>query len=219
MEYRTAPEIENVARDLIEDYHPVIGSRGPIIDWVMVRSTGATEPRMFQIKKVTGINAFLAARPRPENFYTEPQAPDRVVVLVGKFPWQTMTEAQQKGLVDHMLHHLRYDADKEAWRIEPPEYGEFPEVLERHGFWRPDDTFKDFAEAVSEQLSLLPDEDREKPESADQESLDVSITANGRTVHTNTETMRKIAEGDFVDGPNGEKAGAETGEVLEGAPA
>jgi hypothetical protein len=113
-EYRTAPEVEKVAEDLIFDYHEDLRHNGPIIDWAMMRSTGSSETRMFKIQKVTGVHAFLAAEHRPERFHTEPQAPDRIVVLVGQFPWQTMSLAQRKGLVDHILCHLRYDPDRES---------------------------------------------------------------------------------------------------------
>ena len=222
MEYRQAPEVEAVAKELIEEHHEVLEDRGPIIDYVMMRSTGKAGSRIFKIQKVTGINAFLAAEHKPRKFYTDSQAPERVVVMITAFQWQQMGERQQRGLLDHILSHLRYDYERESWVIEPPEFGEFPQVLERHGFWRPGDDFKRFASTMSEQLSMLPPEElptREEDQGVlgegfadelgkqagdhfgelEEDGTKLSIVANGRKVY------------ETEHGP----ADAETGELVE----
>lgn len=214
-EYRTAPEIEEVAYEVMGEHHALLDQRGPHVEWVMTKpSTPSGSVPDWKIRKITGIHAYLAGEDKPEEFGGFPQTSPFIVVEVSGRWWGRLSEEQRPGFCDHVLSHLSYDYEKDQWTIEGPEFGEFSEVLERHGFWRPDKRLQRFAETVSEQLSLLPDES--ELEDDDQEVLDVSITHNGRTVHTDTDTMRKIAEGDFVDGPNGEKVDAETGEVLEG---
>lgn len=211
MEYRQAPEVKAIADDLIWEHHEDLAEDGPHIEYVMTRSAATKPPRqMFKVRKITGLHAYLAAgKARPEKWVTDPQPEAFVVVEVAQFWWSALEEVQRKALVDHALSHLSYDPDNESWTIEPPEYGEFPGVLERWGFWRPGDDFKDFAQAISEQLSLLPEEERARlavpPEMREQiKSGEVSLT-----VHQASITQEIIAE--TVD--------PETGEVLEEAPA
>ncbi len=213
MEYRQAPEVKAIAESLVWDYHEDLADDGPHIEYVMTRSGGSKAPRrMFRIRKITGLHAYLAseAARKPERF-AEPQAEPFVVVEVAEFWWGALSADQRKGMVDHILSHLVYDADAGTWSIEPPQYGEFPGVLDRHGFWRPDDSFKDFAQAVSEQLSLLPEEERHRlmvpPEMREaiakgEMSLEVGL-AQG--VGPASETA--IINGQVVD--------KETGEVLQ----
>jgi hypothetical protein len=223
MEYRASVEVERTAREIMEKHHELLDRKGPRIVYLLTKPSklGGKEPR-WKLRRVTGLNAFLSAGVDglPDRFLHTEQS--LVVLEVSQFFWNTLDEDQRRGFLDHALSHLDYD--KDAWSIEGPEFGEFPGVLERHGDWRPEDSFKKFATRLSMQPSLLlgledeeGEEGEEAGEAADgQEVLDVSITHKGRTVHTDTETMRKLAEGDFVAGPNGEKVDAETGEVLEG---
>lgn len=215
MEYRQAPEVKAIAESLVWDYHEDLADRGPHIEYVMTRSGGSKAPRrMFRIRKITGIHAYLSAPRKPERF-VDPQAEPFVVVEVAEFWWGALSADQRKGMVDHILSHLVYDADAETWSIEPPQYGEFPGVLDRHGFWRPDDSFKDFAQAVSEQLSLLPEEERNR----------LTVPPEMRDAIANGEMSLEVglAEGASAAGEtaiiNGQLVNKETGEVLQESPA
>lgn len=221
-EYRSAAEVERIADKVMGEHHALLDQRGPLIEWVMTKpSTPAGSVPDWKMRKITGIHAYLALDEKPDEFGGFPHAESFIVVEVSERWWNRLSEEQRPGFCDHVLSHLRYDYEKQAWTIEGPEFGEFSEVLERQGFWRPDKRLQRFAETVSEQLSLLPEEPQ--PEDEDglaplaSENLSVSITHGGRTVETDTDTMRKLAEGDFVEGPNGERVDAKTGEVLEPA--
>lgn len=158
MDYRRAPEIEEVARELIEEHHEVLRDHEPRIEYVMVRASGKTDPPNWRMRKVAGVQAFLASgRSEEWGSAVEPI----VVVEVAWWWWAILDEEQRAGFVDHCLHHLRCDFEKGTWSIEGPEFGEFRTVLERHGFWRPGKAFQKFAATVSEQLSLLPPEESE----------------------------------------------------------
>lgn len=157
-EYRSAPEIREVARGLIDDHHTMLASHGPRIEYVMAQSKDPAAGKDYRVRKITGINSFLAAGTNrlPEEFgYVDSEL---VAIEVKQFFWDKLTEAQRAGLVDHCLEQLTYDLEKDAWTIEPPEFGEFEAVIRRHGFWRPDMDPQHFAEAISEQLSLLDEE-------------------------------------------------------------
>lgn len=164
-DYRLAPEVREVAERLIEAYHEELESSAPRIEYLMTRPSGAGKSGSvpnWKMRKIAGVHAFLATAPErvPERFGTPAIA--FFVVEVSSSWWVLLTPEQQQGFVDHVLSHLVYDHEKGDWSIRPPEFGEFSEVLERHGFWRPGDAFKEFAGTVSEQLSLLPGEAEEQ---------------------------------------------------------
>ena len=160
MEYRTAPEVAKIVEDLVFDYHEDLSDRGPEIECVFLSQTPRSRGRdlLGKVRKVSGIHAYLAAQPRPENF--DDSALSFFLLEIAQPAWVSLQDYQRKALVDHLLCHLAYDEENDAWRMRPPEYGEFPEIIERWGFWRPDDTFKELAVKVSEQLSLLPEEEQ-----------------------------------------------------------
>lgn len=223
-EYRSAAEVEGVADKVMGEHHALLDQRTQRgIEWVMTKpSTPSGTLPDWKMRKITGIHAYLTLDEKPDEFGGFPHAESFIVVEVSERYWNRLSEEQRPGFCDHVLSHLRYDYEKQAWTIEGPEFGEFPEVLERHGFWRPDKRLQRFAETVSEQLSLLPEEPEHGEadnEGSGGENLSVSITHGGRTVETDTDTMGKLAEGDFAEGPNGERVDAETGEVLEASPA
>lgn len=71
------------------------------------------------------------------------------VVLLNKEAWETLTDVQQRAVVDHELCHagLTYDSDGEAklddrgrlvCRIKKHDVEEFRAVTERHGLWTAD---------------------------------------------------------------------------------
>ena len=123
------------------------------------------------------------------------QAEPFITVEVSQEFWTKLKKtAGERGFCDHVVSHLVYDYEKETWSVEGPRFGEFVGVLERHGFWRPGKDYKEFAETVSEQLSLLPDDPSEAVEGDPNfGDMDVSITHNGRTVHTSAEAMRQAS--------------------------
>ncbi len=226
-DYRSAPEIRDVADEVIEEHHELLEQRGPRIEWIMTRpSSPSGKVPDFKIRKVTGVNAFLAGARSDDWLY---QASPFVAVEVSSLFWAVLVNGGgERGFLDHVVSHLVYDYDKDAWVIEGPRFGEFEGVLERHGFWRPGKDYRRFAGVVAEQLSLLPDEPEEDLDDRDQdrengdgENVPVSLTFGDTTVETDTDAMRHVSEG-LADGsiklgPNGEKVDADTGEVLEPA--
>lgn len=64
------------------------------------------------------------------------------------------------NIVTHNCH-IQYDEDGDNWRVIPPQHGEYPEIVERYGFWRPDTSLARLAVKLEHQLSLLTDEQRE----------------------------------------------------------
>lgn len=161
MKYRTAPEVKEVAGALIEEVEDLEYLAAEPLVYVMMSEAPKKSGRSIlgRAKKVTGLNAFLAS-PRKPGKFKDPVPPDLLVVEVSEYWWLLMPPAGRRGLVDHLLNHFDMDADTGVFQVAPPEFGEFPGVLQRHGFWRPDTKLRDFAASMSEQLSLLPPEEQ-----------------------------------------------------------
>ncbi len=200
-EYKRAPEVERIALEVMEKHHSTLEQRGPRIEYVFTKSSSSSgSVSDWKLRRITGIHAYCALPTKPDNFGFPPSP---FLVLEVSTMWWALLDGdggRKEAFLDHVLEHLTYDYEKGAWPIEKPEFGEFPNVLKRRGFWRPDNRLKRFAKTMGEQLSLLdeePEEDQEDEgedageEDGSGEAFDVSITHGGRTVETNTETLRK----------------------------
>ena len=160
MQYRTAPEVRKVLDEVVYDHHEDLGGNDPRIECVMLDKTpkqGGHEI-LGRVTKVQGLHGWLAAEERSHAF-------DDNALFVLKVPvtkWNELEDWRRKALVDHLASHIQYDYETENWRIVKPEFGEFPWIVERYGFWRPDDTLGRLATKMAEQLQLLPEEDRER---------------------------------------------------------
>lgn len=132
-EYQPAPEVEEVARDLIHDYHTHLAA-------VRIEFVFASEPIKEKgksvwgrAKKVTGLNAWLAseievrdANP-PKEFF---------VIEVVKPIWLQLDEKSKKALVDHELEHCEVDIDTSKLSIRGHDLEEFNSIVRRHGLWK-----------------------------------------------------------------------------------
>lgn len=159
MKYRTAPEVEKVVEDVLFEHHPDLAA-GPRIQCVMTDKTpksGGHEV-LGRARKVLGLHGWLGAAELSPAFDDNSFFVIEVPVPV----WDDLDDDQQKALADHLLSHIKYEEETDNWRIIKPEFGEYPWIVDRHGFWRPDDTLGRLATKMSEQLSLLPEEDQER---------------------------------------------------------
>jgi len=107
-EYQPAPDVEDVARRLVNDYHSHLSSVR--IDYVFTTEQLKEKGKVVwgRAKKVTGLNAWLASEDRgsdaesPEEFF---------VVEIHLGTWLMIDEKSRRALVDHELHHLDVDID------------------------------------------------------------------------------------------------------------
>ncbi len=58
--------------------------------------------------------------------------------------WRLLTEAQREALVDHELMHCM--VGKNGWALRGHDVEEVRDIIECHGFWKPD--LQQFADAV-----------------------------------------------------------------------
>lgn len=86
--------------------------------------------------------------------YNEEEGAD-FIILVGINQWLLLDEKQQEALVDHELCHCDADFDDDGaplWKLRGHDVEEFREIIERHGFWKPD--LEEFGQVVQQQLAL-----------------------------------------------------------------
>lgn len=132
-EFQPAPDVEAIARELIELYHSHLG---PVrIEYVFVLEAPKVAGKLVwaRAKKVSGLNAWLAQEQRRE--LTEPE--EFFVIEVVKPIWGQLDEKARKALVDHELTHCWVD-EKGKLSIHPHDLEEFNSIVRRWGLWRDD---------------------------------------------------------------------------------
>lgn len=200
MEYRIAKERARIGAKVMEEHHEhLLGVR---VEFLFMNKTPKSKGRHVwgRARKIGGLNAFLALGPNwlPEAYEDQPF--DFFVIEVSEEVWETLTERGKRALIDHELTHCAIEEDEDGFlnlSIVGHSIEEFETIVRRHGLWRQD--LRDFVKTGAEQLSFdAIDETGGVVEGGD--GLDVSITPNGRTVHTNTETMNRMTAGEVPSG-------------------
>ena len=156
MEYRRAPEVEEVARGLLAEHHPhLLGVR---VEFVFMSKTPKSKGREVwgRAKKVSGLNAFLAAGPNDLPEHYEEQPADFFVIEVSEEVWERLTAKGKRALVDEKLSCCEIETDEETGSVGlavvGPDVAGFEAVIRRHGLWHED--LESFVKAGAEQLSF-----------------------------------------------------------------
>lgn len=149
-EYQPAPEVEDVARDLIYDYHSHLASVRIIYVFASESLTEKGKVVWGRAKKVSGLNAWLAS----EDKSRDAAAPDEFFVIeIHRGTWLLLDEKCKKALVDHELSHCDVDIETNKLSLRPHDLEEFNSIVRRYGLWRPDVEF--FIKAAKQQENLF----------------------------------------------------------------
>lgn len=122
-EYRLAPEVEEVAKKIIEDHRPDIKDAKIAYMFRNKAQTKSGKIVMGSVKKVSAL-------------YHEITGLDYIV----KIPydvWSGLDEQTKEALIDHELRHCGKNEDGEFVYIEHDFEG-FIGTLKMYGFWQPD---------------------------------------------------------------------------------
>lgn len=138
-EYEPAPEVEEVARKLINTHHSHLGPAR--IEYVFLSEAPKVNGKIEwgRAKKISGLNAWLASESRerePEEFF---------VIEIVKSIWLQLNERERQALIDHELTHCEVEEDGKL-SIKPHDLEEFNSIVRRYGLWRPEIEF--FMEAA-----------------------------------------------------------------------
>jgi putative metallopeptidase len=170
-EYSPAPEVEDVARDLIHLYHTHLATVR--IDYVFATEALKEKGKIVlgRAKKVSGLNAYIAAKDRG---YESSQPEEFFVIEIHRGSWLQLSEKQRKALCDHELHHLDVDLDTNKLSLKPHDLEEFNAIVRRYGLWQPDVEF--FVRAAREKERGLFEE-----EEGNREYTQVTMQVGGKS--------------------------------------
>src|SRR5262245_66584583 len=100
--FQPAPEVEDVARDLINAHHSHLATVR--IDYVFASDPLTEKGKVLwgRAKKVGGLNAWLASEAK----FRDPVQPEEFFVIeIQKSVWQQLDQTSRRALVDHELTH------------------------------------------------------------------------------------------------------------------
>ncbi|HKQ90868.1 MAG TPA: putative metallopeptidase [Blastocatellia bacterium] len=148
-EYQPAPEVKEVARRLIDDFHTHLATVR--IEYVFCVEQLKEKGKVVwgRAKKVSGLNAWLADEDRD---YGAKSPDDFFVVEIHRATWLMIDEKSRRALVDHELCHFWVDENGNL-AILGHDLEEFNAVVRRHGLWA--DDIKFFLEAAGRQKELF----------------------------------------------------------------
>ena len=157
--YRYAPDVEQIARELIRESHRHLTNvdiKFVFTDKIMKR---AGQEVWGTTRKVGSFAAFLAGQDEDEenaNFF---------VITISEPVWSYLDPKKRRALVDHELCHCWVDLDSEEPKLVllGHDLEEFVQVVQRHGLWR--DSVQKFVEVggplLQESLFATADEGAE----------------------------------------------------------
>lgn len=134
-EYSPAPEVEEIARDLIYSDHTHLASVR--VEYIFASEEIKQNGKVVwgRAKKVTGLNAWLASEFERRD---AKEAEEFFVIEIVRPIWLQLTEKEKKALVDHELTHCEVDLDTSRLSIRPHDLEEFTSIVQKHGLWRSD---------------------------------------------------------------------------------
>lgn len=134
-DYQWAPEVEEVAKDVIATVDEHADLADATILYVFRDKATRAKGRMVlgRARQISGLGKFIVT-----------QAPDSIplfVLEIAKDTWADLTDEQRRALVDHELCHLAVETEDDGTlvgRTRGHDLEEFLGVVERHGLWKAD---------------------------------------------------------------------------------
>lgn len=137
--YEPAPEVAEIAGQLIVDHHPRLSAAPIVYVFRSVAQKSRGKHVLAKARRVTGLSSFLVALAGGEVDVEDPLADYTFFVMeVAYDRWLTADLEQRVALVDHELCHFAIDDETGEMRILPHDLEEFIAVVARHGQWSPD---------------------------------------------------------------------------------
>jgi len=144
--FSSAPEVKEIAEELIQKHHPSLRDFQPRIEYVFIDKTPKKGGKEVwgTMRKVTNLAAFLA-----QNEFAQEQGINDpfFVMTITKPVWDILSHEKKVALVDHELCHAAVeekDNGETKLVIVPHDLEEFTCIVKRHGLWRED--VKEFAD-------------------------------------------------------------------------
>lgn len=206
MDYKDAPEVREIAQELIEEHHSRLANTR--IAFAFTDKAGKKNGKTVLGKASieSGKSVWFAAG-----------APAQYVggkfflIAIPHLEWTLLDEDQRRALVDHELCHLGRDPETGEPMLLPHDIEEFGEVVQRHGLWL--DDIRRFVEAAN--AANQPDLPFDTPEPLRLVSGDASTM--GRRIATLRAYHDRYLDDPGIDPADEaiERLGRETAERIE----
>ena len=136
--YTPAPEVKEIAEELIPKYHAHLAECNVRLDYVFVSKTPVKGGKDIwgTCRKITNLNAHLAGE--EQSFF---------VIVISEPVWDILPRDKKVALVDHELCHAwavfdqkEDDDNAEVVKLSiiPHDVEEFSCIIRRHGLWKDD---------------------------------------------------------------------------------
>lgn len=157
-EYRRAPEVAEIARQLITrvtQHQELVNAH---IEYVFIAKAPTSRGRsvLGRARKLTGLSAWLSHPEQHQGSFAEPFP--YFVIEISHDTWRDLDDNQRIALVDHELSHCSVGQDDEGATVlamRHHDVEEFLGVITRNGLWKGD--VQQLGIVASEQLSLALD--------------------------------------------------------------
>lgn len=127
--WEATPEVYDVARELVAEYHPDLAL---VVDEIAI---------VFKEKASSaGGNAVLGKAKKASPLFGVLGSTDYKFILeLAADTWQTLTGKQQRALLDHLLCGCRVDEEDSGIKcsLAPPDIAFYFDEIDRWGDWRP----------------------------------------------------------------------------------
>ena len=142
-EQRLDNQVLALAESIIEEHHEHLRDAVIVYLWRKPAQQSKGRTILGTARKATGGERALHD--------DDDTAPDFVITLAYG-PWAELNNLERKALLDHELCHCS-GSREDGFAMRAHDVEEFREIVERHGFWKPD--VKEFAGAVQRRLPGL----------------------------------------------------------------
>lgn len=132
MSYSNAPEVKEIANDLIDQHHSHLANAPIEYVFNAKRMMKKSREILGEVKLVSGLDCFLITRDLEEPH-------EKIFVMtISKVAWDLLVDRPdaRRALIDHELCHLV--CDDSALSIKTHDLEEFIEIVERYGPWKQD---------------------------------------------------------------------------------
>lgn len=144
--YFEAPQVEQIAQELISKYHQHLIDFSVKIRYVFVDKTPSSQGKEVwgTCRKISGLNAYLEGE--------DPDGDPFFVITISKDVWDILPHDKRVALVDHELCHASAEVKEDKKQkesdievehpvklsVRPHDLEEFVCIVRRHGLWRDD---------------------------------------------------------------------------------
>lgn len=200
--FRPAPAVERVAKTLISKYHMDLSDHDVDIRYVFRSEHAKSSGKAVfgRAKKISGLNAYLAALDDPDETGIEGAEGDFFVIEIAEDIWRELKQDARVALVDHELSHcgVTFDKDENLKLVcLPHDLEEFNAIVERHGLWRPDVAEFDKALRLSFEMGVV---DHVEEEVASRDNFDqVDNVLRDGAGYLDEKRAKELAGGSVVD--------------------